>query len=194
MRCLLPFTPCPLRKKGLTLVELLVVIGIVVILCAIVYIVFPFILEKALITHCVNNFKQLHLTIEMYREDYNGIDPVGRHKFWELGLPLNPRALKPYAKTSSLYCPLVYFPEKMREPWMVGYMWAVWDGRALGNSGPDWSEVIAKRKEEFPISADCNHNPRGDKEFPSKFVILLRLNGNIETKRIWVLGVGSHEW
>jgi len=183
-------------KKGLTLIELLIVIGIIAVLVGIILVVFSSIKERFRIMYCTNNFKQLHIAIEMYRQDYDGIEALigQRSEYWELGLPLNPKALKPYAKTSLLYCPLAHFPTETRDLWMRGYMWAVWKGKALGNSGPDWADAIAKRGEEFPISADCNHNPRGDKEFPRKFVILLRLNGSIETKQIMVLGKGSHEW
>lgn len=196
MKCNIPLIPLTFRRKGLTLLELLVVLGIIVILVGIIWIAFAPIREKARIIHCVNNFKQLHFAIEMYRQDYDGREVVigQRLEYWEVGLPLNPMSLKPYAKTTLLYCPLVYFPDEVRNPWMAGYMWAVWKGKALGSSGPDWADVIAKRGEEFPISADCNHNPHGDKELPWKFVILLRLNGSIETKQIWVLGIGSHEW
>lgn len=196
MRDKLSLTSKLSRRKGLTLMELLVVIGIISVLVGIIWVVFSSIREKSRIIYCINNLRHIHFAIEMYRQDYDGkIALIGQKaEFWELGLPLNPIALKPYAKTSLLYCPLAYFPNKPKELWMIGYMWAVWKGRALGGSGPEWADVIAKRGEEFPISADCNHNPRGDKEFPRKFVILLRLNGKIETKQIWVLGIGSHEW
>jgi len=184
------------QKKSLTLVELLVLLGIIVILIGIVWVIFSPIREKARIIHCANNLKQIHLAIEMYRQDYGGREAIvgQRMEYWELGLPPSPWSLKPYMK-SPLYCPLAYPTAKdSKDLWLVGYMWAVWRGRALVNSGPDWSEAIAKRGENFPISADCNHNLHGCKEFPEMFVIVLRLNGKIETKQIWVLGTGSHEW
>jgi len=177
-------------KEGLTLVELLVVIGIIAVLAGILWVVFSSVREKARQAGCKNNLHQIWLALQQYRHDYDGLDPDGTpREYWELGLPPHPWALKPYVK-SSLHCPLA--PAKGL--FFSGYMWAVWKGRALGDSGPDWSEAIAKRGENFPISADCNHNPRGCKEFPKMFVIILRLNGKVETKWVEVLGTGSHEW
>ncbi|MFA0738442.1 MAG: hypothetical protein LKKZDAJK_001553 [Candidatus Fervidibacter sp.] len=189
---------CYQGRLGLTLIELLLVIGIIAVLAGIIWCAFAPVREKARVVHCMNNLKQVHLALEIYRQDYGGVEAeVGRRaEYWELGLPLNPRALKPYSKTSTtIYCPLTYLlGERSKDLWMMGYMWAVWRGKALGVSGPNWSYVIAQRGEEFPISADSNHNPRGYKEFPQKFVIVLRLNGKVEAKQIWVPGSESHEW
>lgn len=167
-------------RSGLTLIELLLVIGIIAVLAGIIWCVFAPVRERARIVYCVNNLKQLHSALEMYRADYGGVEPVGRREYWELGLPTTIECLKPYLQRE-IKCPL------------GPLFWQVWEGKVLGDSGPIFSEVIEKRGDKFPISADANHNPRGIWERPWKFVIVLRLNGQVEQKRMWH-AKGSHGW
>jgi len=171
---------CYQGRLGLTLIELLLVIGIIAVLAGIIWCVFAPVRERARIVYCVNNLKQLYLALEMYRADYGGVEPVGRREYWELGLPPALELLKPYLK-KEVNCPL------------GPLFWQVWKGKVLGDSGPVFAEVIEKRDGEFPISADANHNPRGIWERPWLFVIVLRLNGQVEQKRVWH-AKGSHEW
>jgi prepilin-type N-terminal cleavage/methylation domain-containing protein/prepilin-type processing-associated H-X9-DG protein len=58
-------------KAAFTLVELLVVIGIILILASILLPVFAQAREKARQTVCVSNLRQLALAISMYTMDYN---------------------------------------------------------------------------------------------------------------------------
>lgn len=65
-----------MRCKGITLAELLVVIGIIILLAALL---FPVLLSarfEARKNACINNLKQLWTAIELYRQDWNGIDPI----------------------------------------------------------------------------------------------------------------------
>jgi len=45
--------------------------------------------ERARLTVCINNLKQIGLAYQLYRQDWDGIDPEpGRRlQWWELGLP-----------------------------------------------------------------------------------------------------------
>ena len=63
------------RRKGFTLIELLVVIAIIAILAAILFPVFARAREKARITSCQNNLKQVGTAFAMYRSDYDGYMP-----------------------------------------------------------------------------------------------------------------------
>jgi len=56
-------------RRGLTLVELLLVIGIIAVLAGIIWCAFAPVRERARIVYCVNNLKQLHLALEMYRAE-----------------------------------------------------------------------------------------------------------------------------
>lgn len=68
-------------RRGFTLVELLVVIGILAVLAAIVFPVFSRAREKARAATCLSNLKQLGLAVAMYCQDYDskfpwGLDPA----------------------------------------------------------------------------------------------------------------------
>ena len=58
--------------SGFTLVELLVVIAIIAVLAAILFPVFAQARERARITLCMNNLKQLGTGFIMYQQDYDG--------------------------------------------------------------------------------------------------------------------------
>ncbi|MER3501912.1 MAG: hypothetical protein C4295_10675 [Candidatus Fervidibacterota bacterium] len=77
------------RRFGLTLVELLIVCAIIVVLVGIVFLVTEPARERARLTVCINNLKQIGLAYQLYRQDWDGIDPEpGRRlQWWELGLP-----------------------------------------------------------------------------------------------------------
>ncbi|MEA3403250.1 MAG: DUF1559 domain-containing protein [Armatimonadota bacterium] len=63
------------RIRGFTLIELLVVIAIIAILAAILFPVFARAKEKARISACQNNLKQIGTAFAMYRSDYDGSMP-----------------------------------------------------------------------------------------------------------------------
>ncbi|MEA3247521.1 MAG: prepilin-type N-terminal cleavage/methylation domain-containing protein, partial [Gemmatimonadota bacterium] len=63
------------RNRGFTLIELLVVIAIIAVLAAILFPVFARAREKANITACLNNLKQIGTGFAMYRSDYDGMMP-----------------------------------------------------------------------------------------------------------------------
>jgi len=64
------------RIRGFTLIELLVVIAIIAILAAILFPVFARAREKARITSCQNNMKQIGTAVAIYRSDYDGRMPM----------------------------------------------------------------------------------------------------------------------
>ena len=63
------------RKRGFTLIELLVVVAIIAVLAAILFPVFARAKEKARITSCTNNLRQLGTAFAMYRTDHDGRMP-----------------------------------------------------------------------------------------------------------------------
>lgn len=184
------------RRFGLTLIELLVVIGIIAVLAGILWVVLAPGRERAWLLHCVNNFKQIHLALEAYRQDWDGVDVDVANSFEDLGLPPNPSRLIgrwPY----------------MEEIWLIGsreIWWCPKGGRYYGyqvSFNPRTRKILEsafrKRRGEYPIIYDRYHNPpirvlaqkARQNEDASLRVIVLRLNGKVEVKYIKLGGEGQ---
>jgi prepilin-type N-terminal cleavage/methylation domain-containing protein/prepilin-type processing-associated H-X9-DG protein len=93
--------------KGFTLIELLVVIAIISILAAILFPVFAAVREKARMTACLSNEKQIGLALMQYLQDYDETYPTG---FYDAGASRWGRGwagqMYPYVKsTGVLTCP-----------------------------------------------------------------------------------------
>jgi len=69
--------PTPLRPRGFTLIEILVVIAIIALLAAILFPVFSAAREKARQSTCASNMKQIGVGITMYSQDYDETFPIG---------------------------------------------------------------------------------------------------------------------
>ena len=63
------------RASGFTLVEMLVVIGIIALLAALLFPVLRHAKQKALVVHCETNIRNLSYGIFMHREEYDGENP-----------------------------------------------------------------------------------------------------------------------
>ena len=91
------------RRSAFTLIELLVVIAIIAILAAILFPVFGRARENARKSSCQSNLKQLGLSIEQYKADYDSYFPIQKGPapapgVWE--------SVQPYIKSLQLLqCP-----------------------------------------------------------------------------------------
>ena len=102
-------------RRAFTLIELLVVIAIIAILAAILFPVFAKARERAKLTTCLSNFKQVGLQFKMYADDSDQRLPYAKdpsdamhfeNKFGKPAIPLIWNVMKPYGGTFSHWrCP-----------------------------------------------------------------------------------------
>lgn len=65
------------RHRAFTLVEMLIVLGIIAVLTAIAFPVFNSVRRRSYQTTCASNLKQLGLAVNLYTQDYDGLFPRG---------------------------------------------------------------------------------------------------------------------
>jgi prepilin-type N-terminal cleavage/methylation domain-containing protein/prepilin-type processing-associated H-X9-DG protein len=98
------------RRRGFTLIELLVVIAIIAILAAILFPVFAQARDKARMSTCLSNQRQLATGLLMYVQDYDETFPYIRFHAWSTEKGNNTyvwkNAVRPYLKSLEiLACP-----------------------------------------------------------------------------------------
>src|SRR5688572_2091661 len=94
------------RRPGFTLIELLVVIAIIAILAAILFPVFAQARERARMSACVSNMKQIGTSLMMYASDYDETLPHIRFACSGARCYVWKNAIRPYLKTLEvLACP-----------------------------------------------------------------------------------------
>jgi prepilin-type N-terminal cleavage/methylation domain-containing protein/prepilin-type processing-associated H-X9-DG protein len=75
----------PRVKSGFTLIEILVVIGIIALLAALMFPVFSRVRENARKTTCASNMKQLSLAFQQYVQDATRYPLPGQYQKWNNG-------------------------------------------------------------------------------------------------------------
>jgi len=89
------------RRSAFTLIELLVVIAIIAILAAILFPVFAMAREKARMSACISNMRQIGTSLMMYVQDYDETYPYCRfHQNLNLGTTAKPGTDKGYVVDS----------------------------------------------------------------------------------------------
>ncbi|MEZ8220870.1 prepilin-type N-terminal cleavage/methylation domain-containing protein [Candidatus Fervidibacteria bacterium JGI MDM2 JNZ-1-D12] len=217
MRDKLSLASQPFRRKGLTLMELLVVIGIIVVLAGILYVALAPAREKGRLTHCINNFRQLYLALESYRQDWDGVDFETAHNFDDLALPLTPYVVVgtwPFQKviwiwgTQDLWlCRSKTSRRKLYGGVYIDYDYRPWARYALVLF-PDMPEEDAKlwkpyieqleqefrrRRGEFVVLYDLSHGQIPRRVAPGRVLVdplILRLNGQIKL----LMNVENDKW
>ncbi len=112
-----------MKRKGYTLIELLLVIGIISILAAIVFPMFQSARESGRRAACLSNLQSIDLACSLYSQDYDDAYPFGgdpfdlKTNYWQNADPINYGlqvarmqpinfVLQPYATSASVWkCP-----------------------------------------------------------------------------------------
>lgn len=101
-----------MRRRGLTLVEALIVLAVIAIVAGLLTPVFMKVKQNARVATSVGNVKQLLSALMLYRQEYEGVDVFdGQRAYYRAGLPASkvglwPREqLSPYGATDEVWRP-----------------------------------------------------------------------------------------
>lgn len=178
-----------MKNKGLTLIELLIVLTIIAALGALLYPTIMNARESARQTTCLSNLKQIGVALHLYLQDWG----TGVCEIANFGLPPSLMHLYPhYVNSKEIFrCPSVRDSYRRTSP--VSYLYQVWkgDGR-VPNEPPElqgppmyFCQEVAKRTgglNDWPIVVDDNHNTREQIAFGPVTWLILRGDGRVEKK------------
>ena len=128
-------------KRGFTLIELLVVIAIIAILAAILFPVYAKVKERARMTNCIYNQKQIFLGFSQYVTDNDEhYPPPGYTWTWGYAMPWQKDILMPYVKNFEIFfCPSTqawarnYTPPGSSQKLGTSYSYSYWYVQDPGN-------------------------------------------------------------
>lgn len=170
-------------RGAYTLIEILVVIGILVVIAAILFPVFSGVRENGRMAKCISNLHQWGTAIQMYRDDWGGVDPQPGMKIKSLSELGFPRSVPndAFARSYGLhhfnvkFCP----SSPMQELHPLPYTTSFW-----ADAPVDEEDLLTmmRRGSELPLMICTFHNsPPDDRDFPPGGIraIILRLNQRV---------------
>lgn len=175
------------RRRGFSLLELLVGMAVVIVIASIVYVIGAPAKKRAYEGVCASHLSSLHQALMLYRVDYGGADYVVGD-VPRLGLPpgwSNPDAptIEPRFGTIDMWrCPA----PKLKENYLPQYYFLVFPPDSpYPNS---FEENTARYRDELPILLDPNHNDplRVNIYFPriKKRIIFIDMAGRLTSKTV----------
>lgn len=196
--------------RAFSVVELLVVIGILVILAALLLAAFGPARESARKATCISNLNQISRALHMYRADYDGGTAVeGKEAtYGELGLPAAGDMFVNMSRTylrsrDVLFCPdwhklYVDDPRPLRrESMTTTYYWLIPPDEDTFPAHAKFAHRVALRGESLVISECPFHNPAVDLRRAPRWatmrVNILRLSGQVEAKVV-PLSSSAKDW
>ncbi|MBM3496164.1 MAG: hypothetical protein FJX72_17865 [Armatimonadetes bacterium] len=189
-----------MKPRAYTLIEIGVVVGIIAIIVAILFPVFATVRENGRMAKCISNLHQWGTAIQMYRDDWGGVDPEPGRRFrslYEIGLPPVTEEFR-FIEAYSLSSPGVRYCPSAR-------LWAP-DQKATYQSlyladvelSSELLEAFEKRGAEMPMLACWQHNSEPEVSRNPTWavlrVLILRLNQRVEVRRMPQQMGSSYEW
>jgi len=200
-----------MRRQGFTLVELLVVLGIIALLAGILWVVFAPAREKARQSVCISNLHQIGVALSLYRSDYDGQEAMQGVPMTasQLGLPVGVSFYTfetAYVKDRRiLYCPDFWLDPNVspqqRKQLASSYWWPILpDDPSMPKS--TWFSTRAAKEGDRLITTFCEeHNDfksivqiHQEPYWATKREIVLRLNNQVQTLEVPVWSDDISTW
>lgn len=124
------------KRKGFTLIELMIVIAIIAILAAVLVPNFMRAREASRLTACKSNLKNISTSVETYANDYDGMYPGGTNNTRESTLNVLSNALEGSYMGKLLNCPTVRSPNYIYFMYSSGVAYRIYCP-ARGATTPD---------------------------------------------------------
>lgn len=147
------------RNSAFTLIEMVVVIGIIMLLAAILFPVFAQVQEKGRATSCTSNLKQLGVGIQLYNQDFDH-RTMPNAQTWKL-CPRN--LLTPYLKSRQVWiCPsetntnVFLHSNTAADATLIAGDDPPYVSYQLNNQWANKGEAVFVRPTEFIITSDTN--------------------------------------
>ncbi len=172
-------TSCRQAGHGLTLIETVVMLGVVALLGAIIFALLSPVRERTRQAVCASHLHQLGQALALYRADYGMGGCQSAYGFPPSVQRLYPR----YVSTLDLFrC-----PNDVRG-YPVSYVYQVWRDTdpvyvpVTGStySAPPWCQLFARRSDDYPIMADPHHATPQERRFGPRLWFVLRTDGRVE--------------
>jgi len=142
----------------------------------------------------MSNLRQIGYALRLYRDDFGSVE-FGPSDL--MGLPPSPTRLKPYLRDERVlkcpYAPLLDLSgRRVRLDYYSYNLWTndIPEGEGMPRNLPTWEYVISQRGSDYPIFFDQWHDPPRVYPRPTRFLLVLRLNGRAGGRNVGLLDEG----
>lgn len=166
-----------MRRRGVTVLEIVVVTTILLVIAAILFPVFTRSKERAKETVCVSNIRQTLSALELYANDHDGNYP------W-VAFPSDP-AIKKYMGGTELRCFIRLGDQQERGEYVLSaarHPDASFYGEPDPNYPTKYDDCRSRRSGDFPFVIDSNHVRKLQHATAGRSALFVgRANGSVST-------------